>query len=97
LAVTLTDWHRYIHGTSATTDYFNLSPSYKNPADTESKQSAKLTISPTALWNSDMWRTELIPLTGTLASCACSAGSAALTTDPPRTGTFLASALRVVA
>ncbi|KAI5782756.1 carbohydrate-binding module family 1 protein [Geopyxis carbonaria] len=53
----------YIHGTGATTDYVNLSPSYKNPADTGSTQGAKLTISPTALWNSDMWRTELIPQT----------------------------------
>lgn len=53
----------YIHGTGPTTDYVNLSPSYKNPADTGSVQGAKLTISPTALWNSDMWRTELIPQT----------------------------------
>lgn len=53
----------YIHGTGPTTDYVNLATSYKNPADDLSKQGAKLTISPTALWNSDMWRTELIPQT----------------------------------
>ncbi|KAA8898963.1 carbohydrate-binding module family 1 protein [Sphaerosporella brunnea] len=53
----------YIHGTGPTTDYVNLSPGYKNPADTGSKQGAKLTIGPTALWNSAMWRTELIPQT----------------------------------
>lgn len=53
----------YIHGTGATTDYVNLSPSFGNPSDASSKQGAKLSISPTALWNSDMWRTELIPQT----------------------------------
>jgi hypothetical protein len=41
----------------------NLSPSYKNPGDTSSKQGAKITIDSTAKWNSDMWRTELIPQT----------------------------------
>lgn len=41
----------------------NLSPNYKNPGDTGSKQGAKITIDSTAKWNSDMWRTELIPQT----------------------------------
>ncbi|RPA93487.1 hypothetical protein L873DRAFT_1793617 [Choiromyces venosus 120613-1] len=74
LASAGTFWHRswanqvgsyqwYIHGTGATTDYVNLSSSYKNPADTVSNQGVKVTINPTALWNSDMWRTELIPQT----------------------------------
>jgi len=45
------------------TSYVNLSPSYKNPGDTNSKQGAKITIDSTAKWNSDMWRTELIPQT----------------------------------
>jgi hypothetical protein len=53
----------YIHGSGATTKYVNLSPSFKNPADGASKQGVKITIDPTALWNSDMWRTELIPQT----------------------------------
>ncbi|KAI5794506.1 carbohydrate-binding module family 1 protein [Peziza echinospora] len=53
----------YIHGSGAVTKYVNLSPDYKNPADTVSKQGVKITIDPTALWNSDMWRTELIPQT----------------------------------
>ncbi|OJD30533.1 carbohydrate-binding module family 1 protein [Diplodia corticola] len=53
----------YIHGTGDVTDYVNLSPSYKNPADTASTQGARITIDPTAKWNSDMWRTELIPQT----------------------------------
>lgn len=53
----------YIHGTGAVNKYVNLSPSYKNPADTTSNQGVKITIDPTALWNSDMWRTELIPQT----------------------------------
>ncbi|GME39612.1 Cellulose-binding domain fungal [Neofusicoccum parvum] len=53
----------YIHGSGAVTDYVNLSPDYKNPADTSSKQGVKITIDSTAKWNSDMWRTELIPQT----------------------------------
>ncbi|KAF2455295.1 hypothetical protein BDY21DRAFT_289763 [Lineolata rhizophorae] len=53
----------YIHGSGPVTDYVNLSPDYKNPADEASEQGAKITISPTAKWNSDMWRTELIPQT----------------------------------
>ncbi|OCL08446.1 carbohydrate-binding module family 1 protein [Glonium stellatum] len=53
----------YIHGSGAVTEYVNLSPTYKNPADTASKQGVKITIDSTAKWNSDMWRTELIPQT----------------------------------
>ncbi|KAF8250835.1 hypothetical protein K440DRAFT_638685 [Wilcoxina mikolae CBS 423.85] len=53
----------YIHGSGPTTDYVNLSPYFKNPADMASKQGAKLTITPTSLWNSNFWRTELIPQT----------------------------------
>ncbi|KAF8472031.1 hypothetical protein BDZ91DRAFT_775442 [Kalaharituber pfeilii] len=53
----------YIHGSDLVTQYVNLSPSYKNPADTVSRQGVKITIDPTALWNSDMWRTELISQT----------------------------------
>ncbi|CAO2654143.1 Nn.00g108760.m01.CDS01 [Neocucurbitaria sp. VM-36] len=53
----------YIHGSGATSKYVNLSPSFKNPGDTGSKQGAKITIDSTAKWNSDMWRTELIPQT----------------------------------
>jgi hypothetical protein len=57
------DYQYYIHGSGATTRYVNLSPNYKNPGDTGSKQGAKITIDSTAKWNSDMWRTELIPQT----------------------------------
>jgi hypothetical protein len=57
------NYQYYIHGSGAVTKYVNLSPSYKNPADTNSKQGAKITIDNTAKWNSDMWRTELIPQT----------------------------------
>lgn len=53
----------YIHGKGEVNKYVNLSPSFKNPADTTSKQGAKITIDNTAKWNSDMWRTELIPQT----------------------------------
>ena len=54
----------YIHGTGAVTQYVNLSPSYKNPADSSSNKGVKLTIDNTAYWNGqNMRRTELIPQT----------------------------------
>jgi hypothetical protein len=51
------NYQYYIHGSGSTNKYVNLSPSFKNPADTNSKQGAKITIDSTAKWNSDMWRT----------------------------------------
>ncbi|KAH6848101.1 carbohydrate-binding module family 1 protein [Chaetomium sp. MPI-CAGE-AT-0009] len=54
----------YIHGSSPVTSYVNLSPDYKNPADSGSKQGAKITLDNTAYWNGqNMRRTELIPQT----------------------------------
>lgn len=54
----------YIHGSGDVTKYVNLSPSYKNPADTASKQGVKITLDSTAYWNGqNMRRTELIPQT----------------------------------
>ncbi|KAK4121878.1 carbohydrate-binding module family 1 protein [Parathielavia appendiculata] len=54
----------YIHGSSPVTAYVNLSPDYKNPADTGSRQGAKITLDNTAYWNGqNMRRTELIPQT----------------------------------
>ncbi|KAL1956321.1 hypothetical protein VTO42DRAFT_7404 [Malbranchea cinnamomea] len=53
----------YIHGSGPVTQYVNLDPSFKNPADNATIQGAKITIDSTAKWNSDMWRTELIPQT----------------------------------
>ena len=54
----------YIHGSSDVTAYVNLSPDYKNPADTGSTQGAKITLDDTAYWNGQtMRRTELIPQT----------------------------------
>jgi hypothetical protein len=54
----------YIHGSGAVEKYVNLSPDYKNPADTVSKQGAKFTLDSTAFWNGqNMRRTELIPQT----------------------------------
>ena len=54
----------YIHGSSAVESYVNLSPSFKNPADTASKQGVKITLDSTAYWNGQtMRRTELIPQT----------------------------------
>jgi len=46
------------------TSYVNLSPDFKNPADSGSKQGAKITLDNTAYWNGqNMRRTELIPQT----------------------------------
>ncbi|KAF1933769.1 glycoside hydrolase family 131 protein [Didymella exigua CBS 183.55] len=54
----------YIHGSGAVSDYVNLDSTYKNPADTGSKQGVKITIDETAKWNGQtMLRTELIPQT----------------------------------
>ncbi|KAF2436105.1 hypothetical protein EJ08DRAFT_685015 [Tothia fuscella] len=56
----------YIHGdkkdASGGTKYVELSPNYKNPADSSSAKGVKITIDNTAKWNgSPMLRTELIP------------------------------------
>jgi hypothetical protein len=54
----------YIHGSGTVDKYVDLNASYKNPADTSSKQGAKITIDETAKWNGQtMLRTELIPQT----------------------------------
>jgi hypothetical protein len=54
----------YIHGSGTVDKYVNLDASFKNPADTGSKQGAKITIDETAKWNGQsMLRTELIPQT----------------------------------
>ncbi|KAH9884559.1 hypothetical protein F4778DRAFT_787667 [Xylariomycetidae sp. FL2044] len=54
----------YIHGPGSVDKYVNLSPEYKNPNDTVSKQGARLTLDGTAFWNGqNMRRTELIPQT----------------------------------
>ncbi|KAF3929671.1 hypothetical protein AA313_de0202504 [Arthrobotrys entomopaga] len=54
----------YIHGSGSVTEYVNLSPSYKNPADSTSNQGVKITIDNTSYWNGQqMRRTELIPQT----------------------------------
>lgn len=52
------------HGSQPVANYVNLSPSYKNPADSGSTQGAKITLDSTAYWNGQtMRRTELIPQT----------------------------------
>src|ERR1044071_2780034 len=54
----------YIHGSGAVTKYVNLSPDFKNPTDTVSRQGAKFTLDSTAYWNGQtMRRIELIPQT----------------------------------
>ena len=54
----------YIHGSGSTSSYVNLDSSYKNPADTGSKQGIQITNDKTSSWNGQtMLRTELIPQT----------------------------------
>jgi len=54
----------YIHGSGSTKDYVNMDTSYKNPADTGSKQGIRITNDKTSSWNGQtMLRTELIPQT----------------------------------
>lgn len=54
----------YIHGSGTVNRYINLSPDYKNPNDTVSKQGARFTLDSTAYWNGQtMRRIELIPQT----------------------------------
>ncbi|KAF2137344.1 glycoside hydrolase family 131 protein [Aplosporella prunicola CBS 121167] len=54
----------YIHGSGDVTDYVNVAADFKNPADSASKQGAKISIDKTSQWNGGgMLRTELIPQT----------------------------------
>ena len=46
------NYQYYIHGSGAVSKYVNLGTSFKNSADTGSKQGAKITIDSTAKWNS---------------------------------------------
>lgn len=51
----------YIHGSETVDKYIALSPSFKNPADTASKQGAKFTLDSTAYWNGRMFQNALTP------------------------------------
>ncbi|KXJ89759.1 hypothetical protein Micbo1qcDRAFT_212247 [Microdochium bolleyi] len=54
----------YIKGSGKTTEYVNLSPAYKNAADSASNQGVKISLTNSAYWNGqNMRRTELIPQT----------------------------------
>ncbi|KAF2765705.1 hypothetical protein EJ03DRAFT_299585 [Teratosphaeria nubilosa] len=54
----------YIHGPGPSTQYVNLGPDYKNPADHGSSNGLKITIDSTSYWhNQSLRRTELIPQT----------------------------------
>jgi len=53
----------YIHGNKSISNYVSLDASFKNPADKSTQKGAKISIDDTAKWNSQMWRTELIPQT----------------------------------
>jgi len=57
-------WQWYIHGSAATSKYLDVSPSYKNPADTSEAQGIKITIDGTSFWNGQtMERSEILPQT----------------------------------
>jgi len=54
----------YIKGSGQTSEYVSLSSSFKNPADSVSKQGVKISLTNSAYWNGqNMRRTELIPQT----------------------------------
>lgn len=56
----------YIHGSGSVSDYISLSPSYKNPHNTNSLRGIQLSIDNTSSWNGQyMMRTELIPFSTT--------------------------------
>lgn len=56
----------YIHGSGSVSDYISLSPTYKNPHDTNSLRGIQLSIDNTSSWNGQyMMRTELIPFSTT--------------------------------
>ncbi|KAJ5125039.1 uncharacterized protein N7515_008864 [Penicillium bovifimosum] len=57
-------WQWYIHGSGSTEDYLELSPDYKNPADTSDAQGIRITIDGTSFWEGQtMERSEIIPQT----------------------------------
>ncbi|KAF2155067.1 glycoside hydrolase family 131 protein [Myriangium duriaei CBS 260.36] len=54
----------YIHGRGPVDQYVNLSPEFKNPADTSSFKGAKLTIDNSShWWNQPKFETQLVPNT----------------------------------
>ncbi|KAG8921015.1 hypothetical protein FRC00_009240, partial [Tulasnella sp. 408] len=53
----------YIHGSGPVTQYLDISQSYKNPGVDGESNGLKLSIDQTSTWNSNFWRTELIPQT----------------------------------
>ncbi|KAI7081545.1 glycoside hydrolase family 131 protein [Hortaea werneckii] len=60
---TVGPYQYYIHGDGPTSDYVNVGPDFKNPADSNSN-GIQVTIDETSTWNGDsMLRTELIPQT----------------------------------
>ncbi|KAL3467287.1 hypothetical protein BJX64DRAFT_274004 [Aspergillus heterothallicus] len=58
-------WQWYIHGSSPTSTYLEVSPDFKNPnstVSTEETQGVRITIDDTSSWNGQtMMRSELIP------------------------------------
>ncbi|KAG8924135.1 hypothetical protein FRC01_011892 [Tulasnella sp. 417] len=57
------EYQYYIHGSGPVTQYLDVSTSYANPGISGESKGLKLSIDQTSTWNSNFWRTELIPQT----------------------------------
>ncbi|KAG8913021.1 hypothetical protein FRC00_003225, partial [Tulasnella sp. 408] len=57
------EYQYYIHGSGPVTQYLDVSTSYAHPGIPGESKGLKLSIDQTSTWNSNFWRTELIPQT----------------------------------
>ncbi|KAG9043273.1 hypothetical protein FS837_009818 [Tulasnella sp. UAMH 9824] len=57
------EYQYYIHGSGAVTQYLDVSTAWAHPGVSGESKGLKLSIDQTSTWNSDFWRTELIPQT----------------------------------
>ncbi|KAG9004071.1 hypothetical protein FRB90_011060 [Tulasnella sp. 427] len=57
------EYQYYIHGSGPVTQYLDVSTAYANPGISGESKGLKLSIDQTSTWNSNFWRTELIPQT----------------------------------
>ncbi|KAG9043271.1 hypothetical protein FS837_009816 [Tulasnella sp. UAMH 9824] len=57
------EYQYYIHGSGPVTQYLDVSTAYAHPGVSGESKGLKLSIDQTSTWNSNFWRTELIPQT----------------------------------
>ncbi|KAG9043272.1 hypothetical protein FS837_009817 [Tulasnella sp. UAMH 9824] len=57
------EYQYYIHGSGPVTQYLDVSTAYAHPGISSESKGLKLSIDQTSTWNSNFWRTELIPQT----------------------------------